>query len=83
MKKLISFILVLVLMLSLLSINTLALSPALRDYGDINNNQIADAIYGVKLNNTLRLGYNYDAFARPSSRTLYTGNNITKTYEAC
>lgn len=42
MKKLISFILVLVLMLSLLSINTLALSPALRDYGDINNNGQVD-----------------------------------------
>ncbi len=50
-------------------------------YGDINKGQIADATYGLKLNNVLRLGYTYDKLGRQNSRTLYTNlNNITKTY---
>lgn len=50
-------------------------------YGDLNKGEIPDTVYGLKLNNTLRLGYTYDKFARQNSRTLYTNNaNITKTY---
>ena len=50
-------------------------------YGDINSGQIADAVYGVKLNDTLRIGYEYDDLARQSARTLYTGNaSVTKNY---
>ncbi len=50
-------------------------------YGDLNKGEIPDTVYGLKLNNTLRLGYTYDNFARQNSRTLYTNNaNITKTY---
>ena len=50
-------------------------------YGDINKGQIADATYGLKLNNVLRLGYTYDKLGRQNSRTLYTNaNSITKTY---
>ena len=50
-------------------------------YGDINKGQIPDAVYGVKLDNTLRIGYSYDDFARQSSRTLYTnGSHITTSY---
>lgn len=44
-------------------------------YGNINNGEIPETIYGVKLNGVLKLGYNYDNFARLSSRTLYTGNS--------
>ena len=50
-------------------------------YGDLNKGEIPDTVYGLKLNNTLRLGYTYDKFARQNSRTLYTNDaNITKTY---
>lgn len=48
-------------------------------YGDINKGQIPDAVYGVKLDNTLRIGYSYDDFARQSSRTLYTNGSHIKT----
>ncbi len=43
-------------------------------YGDINSGEIADAIYGVKLDGNLKIGYNYDDLARITNRTLYTGS---------
>lgn len=50
-------------------------------YGDINNGQIADAVYGVKLDNVQKIGYDYDELARQDERTLYAGNSsITTTY---
>lgn len=50
-------------------------------YGDIDEGQIPDAVYGIKLDDTLRIGYGYDGFARQNSRTLYTdGTPITTSY---
>ncbi|WP_455678239.1 hypothetical protein, partial [Sharpea azabuensis] len=50
-------------------------------YGDIDKGQIPDAVYGVKLDDTLRIGYSYDGFARQSSRVLYTDDaQITTSY---
>lgn len=51
------------------------------EYGDINEGQIADAVYGVKLDGTLQIGYHYDNLARQNERTLYTDETpITTTY---
>ena len=51
-------------------------------YGDINEGQMPDAVYGVKLDDVLKIGYDYDGFARQNLRTLYTGNSsITTSYE--
>lgn len=44
MKKVISFILVLCLMVSIFAVNVSALSPALRKYGDINGNGHLDVV---------------------------------------
>lgn len=50
-------------------------------YGNINNGQIADAVYGVKLNNVQKIGYHYDGLARQNQRTLYAGDSqITTSY---
>ena len=50
-------------------------------YGDLNKGEIPETVYGVILNNNLKLSYVYDKFARQNSRTLYTNNaNITKYY---
>ena len=50
-------------------------------YGDINKGQIADAVYGVKLDNVQKIGYDYDELARQDERTLYAGDSaITTTY---
>lgn len=50
-------------------------------YGDIDKGQIPDAVYGVELDDTLRIGYNYDSFARQNTRTLHTdGSSITTSY---
>ena len=50
-------------------------------YGDINKGQVGDAVYGVKLDDVLKIGYEYDSLARQNERTLYAGNSsITKTY---
>lgn len=50
-------------------------------YGDINKGQIADAVYGVKLDDVQKIGYDYDELARQDERTLYAGNSaITTTY---
>lgn len=50
-------------------------------YDDLNKGEIPETVYGVSLNNNLKLSYVYDKFARQNSRTLYTNNaNITKYY---
>ncbi|MBQ4559301.1 MAG: RICIN domain-containing protein [Lachnospiraceae bacterium] len=50
-------------------------------YGDINDGQVGDAVYGVKLDNEQKIGYSYDELARRNERTLYAGNSaITTTY---
>lgn len=50
-------------------------------YGNMNNGQIADAVYGVKLNNVQKIGYHYDGLARQNQRILYAGNSeITTSY---
>ena len=48
-------------------------------YGNINKGEIPETVYGVKLNGVLKLGYNYDDFARLSNRTLYTVNSSVVT----
>lgn len=53
MKKVISFVLVLVLLLSLLVVNVSALSPALRTYGDINGNGHLDVVDATMIQQSL------------------------------